>query len=487
MNRRRFLAQTLSCLPAAAAFSGPASFGWDDDVVLLEQAFTQLHPGLYRYLSAGQCAVGFRRLRQGLAAAPSLADAYLRLSAFLATIRCGHTYANFYNQKRAVSATLFGGRTRLPVHFRWLGPRMIVTRNFSGEARLDAGAEILEVNGKSAVNLLRELMRYAHADGHNDAKRRALLSVRGNQGIEAFDVFQGLTHPPRGGVHRLKVRAANERGIRALETPAQDLEERRKQRAASPDENAPAWTLTWPASNVAALTMPTWALYDSSWKWREFLDAAFAEIRARPTSGLLLDLRGNEGGLDECGNALLSYLVSKEIAVESAVRKVRYRKIPDELNPHLDTWDDSFRDWKDAAVALGDGWYKLVDADHPDSGNRIVPRDAAFGGRVAVLVDSENSSATFGFARTLQENGLGKLVGEPTGGNRRGINGGAFFFLKLPKSGLEVDLPLIGYFPSKPQPDAGLVPDVPAAPTLEDIRIGNDRALTAALEVVGTE
>ncbi|MCS3810253.1 hypothetical protein FHY19_003321 [Xanthomonas arboricola] len=61
-------------------------------------------------------------------------------------------------------------------------------------------------------------------------------------------------------------------------------------------------------------------------------------------------------------------------------------------------------------------------------------------GRVFVLTSADNSSATFEFARQLQRNGLATLVGQPTGGNLRGINGGAFFFLHLPNSHIEVDL-----------------------------------------------
>jgi hypothetical protein len=52
------------------------------------------------------------------------------------------------------------------------------------------------------------------------------------------------------------------------------------------------------------------------------------------------------------------------------------------------------------------------------------------------------------------------LFGEAAGGNRRGINGGAFLFVKLPFSGIEFDLPLKGYSPKTPQPDAGIAPDV---------------------------
>ena len=60
-----------------------------------------------------------------------------------------------------------------------------------------------------------------------------------------------------------------------------------------------------------------------------------------------------------------------------------------------------------------------------------------------------------------------------------GANGGAFFFLRLPKSGIELDLPLIGQFPLDERPDAGLTPDVLVAATPDDIRTALSARLAA--------
>ena len=87
--------------------------------------------------------------------------------------------------------------------------------------------------------------------------------------------------------------------------------------------------------------------------------------------------------------------------------------------------------------------------------------------------------------RVLQQSGLGRLCGGPTGGNLRGINGGAFFFLRLPASGLEVDVPLIGRFPQTPMPDAGLMPDIAVQDTAADIAAGRDSVMDAAMAVLG--
>ncbi len=93
---------------------------------------------------------------------------------------------------------------------------------------------------------------------------------------------------------------------------------------------------------------------------------------------------------------------------------------------------------------------------------------------------SEATFYVFQFAYDIQRNHLGTLIGSPTGGNLRGINGGAFFFVRLPHSHIEVDLPLIGTFPDEPTPDRGLEPDIRVDQTIESITRGQDLVLRAA-------
>ncbi len=95
--------------------------------------------------------------------------------------------------------------------------------------------------------------------------------------------------------------------------------------------------------------------------------------------------------------------------------------------------------------------------DDAVGGTVIRPRAPHFAGQVDVLVDASNSSATFEFAELVQSHGLGSSSARPTGGNLRGINGGAFFFLRLPGSRIEIDVPLIGQFPRTAMPDRGLL------------------------------
>lgn len=254
----------------------------------------------------------------------------------------------------------------------------------------------------------------------------------------------------------------------------------------------PLFTSRFIQGDLLLLTMPSWSLFDSKWDWRGWLNSTFDVAIQKQAKGIILDLRGNEGGMDDIGRAILARLVSKTLELKAAERLVRYRIVPANLEPYLDTWDKSFlKLGADAPSFPGHlphlpsvEWFEL-DERNTHAGNDIIePVGNTYRGKVVVLTDAQNSSATFQFAEAVQANKLGRLVGEPTGGNKRGINGGAFFFLRLPGSGLEVDLPLIGYFPKEPVPDEGLMPDVNIPTKSSDVARDADPQLVAAMKLL---
>lgn len=465
--------------PAPAPLAATTTFGPDAlqaDVDVLQQAYEALHPGLYRYNTPEQVRGHFAALRSELAGERTLAQAYLGFSKFAGTVRCGHTYANFYNQPKAIRAALFEGRNRVPFHFRWLDGRMVVTRDFTPQRALPPGSRVLSVDGVDTRDLLASLMPYARADGGNDAKRVSLLSVQGDDEWETFDIFTGLLHPQADARFVLRVQAPGASPVRDVTVAAVDQAGRRPQWRAEADDGTAGWRFDLGDPDLAVLTMPGWALYDSKWDWKGFLRRSFAELARSPRRALVIDLRGNEGGLD-VGDEILPHLIAEPLVVPQSLRLVRYRKVPEALAPMLDTWDPSFKDWGEQAVPHDPRYFAL--RRDGDGDTTIAPRAPRVGGRVFVLVGAANSSATFQFARQVQQTGVATLVGQPTGGNQRGINGGAFFFLRLPNTRIELDLPLIATFPPGNPPDAGLTPELLVMPTADDIAAGRDVEIAA--------
>ncbi len=455
------------------------------DAGLVRRAYEELHPGLYRYNDKAAMDAHFAALEQALAQDQPLSQAFLAFSRFAATIECGHTQANPFNQSKALVAALFSGANRVPFYFRWIDRRIYISRSFSSTPRLGPGVEVRAINQVPVAQILATLLTIARADGSNDAKRINQLEVTGDSAFETFDLYLPLFFPAPEGTVSLRINGAA--GEESLTVPALTPEDR----AAALESFAKQGAGDGPLFNFKELNpltgylrMPTWVTYNSKWDWQAFIDATFDRLVQRGTANLIVDLRGNEGGTD-VGNAILARLIGDDLRLTALQRRVRYRKVPADLLPFLETWDPSFKDWGLSALGPENGFYRLKRVDDDGAGAVIKPSRTRYRGRVYVLVDAANSSATFQFAQVIQVQKLGILAGQPTGGNQRGINGGAFFFLRLPKSGIELDLPLIGTFALTGQPDAGLTPDLLIKLEPADLAAGTDAVLSEVERRIG--
>ncbi|MBU6414284.1 MAG: peptidase S41 [Planctomycetes bacterium] len=372
---------------------------------------------------------------------------------------------------------------------------MIVTHPFTTDTRLIRGSEILSIKNIPTADILTKLLTIARADGSNDAKRIRYLDTTAGSRYEAFDIYFPLFFPSSSANFQITFTPPNSTASITITEKAHTYAQRQLQGASlrpTAPKDAPLWQFTTLTSDThapaALLTMPTWAVYNTKWDWESWLDDTLDSIVKAKTPHLIIDLRGNEGG-NECGNLIISRLITKDLTIPNTQRFVRYQKTPEDLNPYLNTWDESFRNWGRKAksiptpsfVASGSQpFFELSRFGDNPNGTEVSPSRKRYTGKVFVLVDATCSSATFNFASLIQRNKLATIVGEPTGGNQRGINGGAFFFLRLPHSKIEVDLPLIAAFPEDPNtPDAGLTPDLLIPTTAADIASGNDSVLQA--------
>ncbi len=480
LARRELL--TGAAAMAAMAMPGMAqASGLSADIDLLERIYETLHPGLYRYQTPQQFRERCAALKVAAGKPLDLKGQYLRLSYLLAQVRCGHTYANFFNQTKTAARDLIEPANKLPFHFTWIGGRMVVTANPLAIDGLSAGDEVVAVDGVPAAVIQSRLLPLVRADGANDDKRRKLLCVTGGDRIESFDVYYPLLFPSERSTIKLSLRSPLTRRSRQIAVTPVNQAVRQAMMSAGRDPNKPDyWTLTWPAPRTALITMPGWAIYDAKWDWKARLQSMFEEMAQKAATGLIIDLRDNEGG-EDCGNELIAHLITTDLPLFSTTeRRVRFRSTPADLNPYLDTWDRSFEHLGEGADDLGNGFFRLKNDE--EGLKRISPKGPHFGGKVIVLSSAQNSSATFQFIDLMRTSGLARIYGQPTGGNQRGINGGSFFFVRLPHSGLEADLPLTGVFPTTPKPDAGLLPDVRIDPVLADVATGHDRVLQRALD-----
>ncbi len=442
------------------------------DLRILKRALVDLHPGLYRYATPAQIDAGFAAAQAEVAGGASRAQLYLLATRLAAAVRCGHTWVNPANQPPAVQAML--GRQTLPLVLRWVEGRILVVA--SAAPAVPAGSELLAIEGLSPAKIAAALMPYLRADGSSDGKRLVQLDDDANGG--AMQRLFPLLFPP--GPEGWRLRLANGREVRAPVLTAAEREQ--ALRAAGWRERDPAWRLRVDAG-VAVLTLPSFAFWDHRFDGAAFLDRTFDELAQRGIDRLVIDLRDNEGGDDALGRALLSHLIARPYTQPGSRRESAYERVPYVVARYLDTWDFGFFDRTGLVTKTAGRNWAL-----PDSPPTVVmPAARPFKGRVVALVGPNNSSAGYLLARDLKASGAATLLGRPTGGNRRGLNGGQLAWITLPASGAAVDIPLVANFAPGDPPDASVQPDVVVRPRWADVAAGVDTELAAALRLLAAD
>ena len=465
-----------------------------EDFAIFKKALTAIHPGIYRYATPASLEKDFDELAAKLKNPLSENDFFVLISQFTALIKCGHTYANPYNQNDEVKERLFNRKNYLPFYFRIVDNKMIVTANASSK-NISAGSEITKINGVPVGEIFEKLLTVTKADGNSTLAHR--ISSLELTRIEAehyalFDLYYPLLFPVKDEIFNIEAEdfAAKKKttfSVLAM-TKAERTAETAKRDGASPTYDD-GWKFEIQSDSTGYLKIDnslTWRL--KTVKFKEFLANAFAALRAADVKNLIVDLRGNGGGDMDVGFELSRYLATKKLAPYAASRRlVRNVAAQPDLVKYLDTYSDDLKNaLKNGVPAANfrkfdDQYYEIVGKeDYP----AVEPDKNNFRGKTYVIADSSNASATFQFLSYAQENKLAEIVGQPSGGNRQGINGGNYFFLYLPNSKAEIDIPVYFQAPLKPHKDQGIIPEILIKRQAADIGNNFDRELAAVKELI---
>lgn len=470
----------LLCVPWANSETMLSQSALAEDISVLRRTLETLHPGLQRYNDDDSLEHAWTELGTALESDRTLADTYLAISKMLAKLGCGHTYANYLNQPYSVANELFDHSNKFPLAFDLVDGRMIVTRNGTDDDRIVRGAEVVAIGGIATSQIITSLLPYVRADGRSEAMRRYGLQVTGMDEYETFDVFFPLVYPPQDGAYVIDVALPGSRDSFTTSVRATSVDGRRAAFRANgdlDDDLDSMWTFRVLDESTAYLRMASFVTWNFDFKWVPFLRDVVNELEAKAIPNLIIDVRGNGGGDDAVYRYLLGFMSSESIDPAATRSVVAYQRVPDDLRPYLETWDKGFFEREDLTPTK-DGMYTL------EASRAWRPGRKQYNGKVYLLVDGANSSATLILAYVAKRDGLATLAGEQTGGSTRGINGGQLFFLRLPNSKIEVDIPLIAFHFTDSGPGFGVMPDVVAPRTAESIAANRDVALRRAVELI---
>ncbi|OYU44125.1 MAG: hypothetical protein CFE44_14645 [Burkholderiales bacterium PBB4] len=453
-----------------------------EDVQVLLDALKTLHPALTKYRSAAEMETAFSRFEARGRAARNAGELYLAATEVAAAIRCGHTWTNWRNQQGAARATLLDQQDKLPVTLSLVEGRWVVLA--SADPAVRPGEEVVSINGMTTPAHIARLMPYLRADGSSDGKRLRQLS-HDRPDLSQVDLLLPLLSSPVGGRYRLTLRTSQ--GVsRTVLVEALTLQDRTKallaQGVQPPSE---AWTFAI-REGVGYLVLRTFSFWNDKFDWASFLDEAFSRLQAEQIRHLVIDLRANEGGNAAIGNQLLSHLIRQPLGYLPSQSVTNYERVPDRLRKVLDTWDSSFFDRTGDVepIASGTARGKFQVKSRPMVPRFISPAATPFAGHTLVLVGAENSSATFVLADLLKRSGVATLIGQATGGNQRGLNGGQLAWVRLPHSGVAVDIPLLAAHYDASTPDTSVPPDIAVTPRFAARVAGVDQEMEAAKTLI---
>ena len=485
--------------PASSAQAAPDGLPPDSvraDLALLRGALTAYHPALGLGGRRAEMDTHLDSLDAALAARTEPVpprEAAALLARALAAVRDGHTRLNPLNQSATLQTRLWGGRTALPFAFRIVGEgeaeRLVVTHDFSRAGALPPGTEVVRVDGLGVPRWLDRLQPLSPGDGYGtEALRRARLATAEadltEDGWPLADVLSPLAFPDLPAratllVHRPGADGTEQVVVERLSRT--DRTRRLRDAGALAFEDERAWESRMLDEQTGYLRLGSFLSYLFSQPADSLLASRLRSLRAQGARRLVLDVRGVSGGT--LGGERVARYLSRHTApcLEERVEIASDRADP-AFFPYLTSMGQG-DGWKQplppgAVRPLGDGRFELLAA--PGCSGGAAP-DAAWAGPVVVLADAHNVSATFRLLRAVREHDLGAIVGEPAGGNLTGTAGGMFVLLRLPRTGLAVDLPLLAYRPAPQAAPGPLLPDVLVRWTAQDVALGRDPALNAAL------
>jgi hypothetical protein len=454
----------------------------------MRRALELIHPGLYRYQPKAVIDRAFAKLEAAADKPIEVLALHREIALMLASIHCDHTKAEL---PETIEAFRTQQPTHLPLRFRLIEGRMIVTANDGQPAAPPVGSELLRINGMPVPTLLLKLAAAVSYDGDTDQAVAEKLGddsdLMGDDFNENYPSFFGF--PSEWSLVWKQIG-----GRDAVTSNLEPITFARWTRLDPPGSRYREEFykgITWRmAGKVARLKIDTFVNYRNPVQPTAFLAGFFRAMKAAGTEHLILDLRNNSGGSEDVSVALARYLFDKPFVWSKPVRykAIRFGDLPQ----YIDSWGDRdalFNPPEEDFVRTAEGWYDRrpdVSADERDDDVSTIEHQPAlddhFAGKLTILSSAGNASGATRTIAQMKERRGAVIVGESTSGSAEGPTAGQIFLVSLPKSGIKVRVPNgwnrtnITQF----EPRHGVSADRLVVPTLADFQTGRDAALEIA-------
>jgi len=355
-----------------------------------------------------------------------------------ASVRCGHTRTHLSQQGRD---HLNEHGLCLPLEIRLIGDSLYVYKDFTPDAAIPRGSQVLSINAHPAAEIIERMRASYHADGTNTTYKDYAINL---SFARFFTILYGGTAQFELEIKEPGAGAPATRIVAAMAPSQSARVDRERYR---PETGCDRLCTTFSEdNNYAVLTIKDFGYYDDIDAFRRPVGDFFARLATDGVGALIVDVRGNDGGDPYCSSWVVSHVIAEPVRYFAA--------------------DTPF--YNDLVRPI------------------LVPGNV-FTGELFVLTDGWCFSSTGHMLSLLRCYRRGIFVGEESGGSSACNDASKGHVLK--HTGLELNLPRATFATSArclPY-GRGIPPDIEVKPTIDDIIAGRDVVLEKAIALIESQ
>jgi hypothetical protein len=444
------------------------------DLDVIRRSLEEAHGALYRFTPKPELDRKFDQIRTRANREMTRREFFGLVNEMMAATGDGHARADHDDSTNAeVNRAL-----RFPLDVALEGNRLIVTANATRDDRtMRPGMALLSVNGHTVDELIARIMPTIRRDGFIETGRRRAF---GNS--FAFRYWMNIDTSSR---YAVTARTSDGRTISAsLDGVVHSLRSANvTDNPVNADYRAALAKIGEPPENVSLRFIgdspPVALLKVRSFGGSGFiasLDSAVSLAIDRRSPAMILDLRGNGGGVDQFGAKLVSQFTDKPFRYFDYIHLTS-------IAPSFATWlPRTFESTKAGTTPHPEGGYRVKPELH-DGVAEQQPSARPFLGKLIVLIDGGTFSTSADVTAALRSMNRATFIGEETGGTYEGNTSGLNATVILPNSRFKVWVQMYGYVNAvRPGPKGrGTLPDIEIMRKTEDTLRGVDVALERAV------
>lgn len=460
-----------------------------EDLINLKNEIEKYHPDPFKYISKERFTFLQDSILQKVSGRYSLREAYFTFLPLVQAVGCGHTHMSPDRRLLSKSNSYSERPKFFPFSVRYINNQLLVSRNYSADKKITRGTQILAIDGQPVKKVLEHLEKisYYNGDGINPNARKyyAIREFRKLYYLWKGEEDNFLITYLKQGQNKPKTTKIEGQSIdfmeKMLETRYPDVDE--------DTTGIVSYRLIDTTQKVAMVDIRSFMYgikdYGKNTNFEGETRKIFRKLEENKIENLILDLRGNSGGIIDYSIFFLRYFANQPFdAYKLGFRDEGLQRLKQDYKKY-DAYlakEAASRLNKEFTVRDSDGYLesKYQQKQRPHDEFR-------FNKNVYVLMNGGTFSAAALLVSKLHNMGVGTFVGMTCGGAYDGCSAAQFSSIKLPNTELEISLPLgriLYNVDAQKYNKPILQPDFEVNPNLEDFLNNEDTVLKYTLNLI---